>query len=251
MGLLSRLSYQIRAKLSALISGMSDPSAELDYSYERMRDELQDVNRGVADLATQRKRLAKHRDRLQANVEKNTEQAREALQHDREDLASRALEKRRANQEQIASLTEQIEALRATQGNLLERRDELESRIGRFRTEKETVKARYEAAEASARVSEALTGVGDEMGEVGRSIERATERTEAMEARAAALEELEETGALDSVLEEGDSIDRELDRLSREKQLDADLATLRAELERETALGSEGSSEVETEEQVA
>ena len=112
MGLLSRASYQIRASLSALLSRFSDPSAELDYSYERMRDELQDVNRGVADLATQRKRLAKHRDRLQENADKNREQAREALELDREDLATRALEKRRANQEQIASLTGQIEELR-------------------------------------------------------------------------------------------------------------------------------------------
>ncbi len=39
------------------------------------------------------------------------------------------------------------------------------------------MKARYQAAEASARVSEAFTGAGDTMADVHRSIERATERT--------------------------------------------------------------------------
>ncbi len=243
MSLLDRLIYTIEARINEFLGRVSDPGAELDYSYERMQDELQEVNRGVADLATQRKRLEKHRDRLQSNVEKHAQQARDAIRQDREDLASTALEKRRANVDQIADLTEQIEDLQETQTRLLQRRDELETRIGRFRTEKETVKARYEAAQASTRISEALTGVGDEIGDVGRTIERATERTEAMEARAAALEELEESGALDSVLEGGDSIDRELERLSTERQIESDLATLRAELEREDAMGPATSSQ--------
>jgi len=51
-----------------------------------------------------------------------------------------------------------------------------------------------------------------------------------MEARAAALEELAETGQLESVLDEGDDIDRELDRLSTERSGESELDTLRAEL---------------------
>jgi phage shock protein A len=68
------------------------------------------------------------------------------------------------------------------------------------------------------------------MEDVSRSLERATERTEQMEARAAALEELEESGALESVLDEGDSIDAELDRLSNERAVEYELESLRAEL---------------------
>jgi len=57
-----------------------------------------------------------------------------------------------------------------------------------------------------------------------------------MEARAAALEELAETGQLESVLDEGDDIDRELDRLSTERSVEYELESLRAELgERERA----------------
>jgi phage shock protein A len=230
MGILSRLSYTVRAWFNALVNRASDPSRELDYSYEQLRDELQDVKRGIADLTTQKKRLQKHRDRLQANVEKHNEQAREAVRQDRDDLARRALEKKQANLQQIEDLDDQVADLEQTQETLVAKKDELQNQIEQFRTKKETMKARYEAAEASVRVSEALTGAGEEMGDVSRTIERATERTDEMEARAAALEELEESGALENVLAEGDSIDRELDRIAGEREVDSELETIRREL---------------------
>jgi len=226
-----RLAFTIRAKLSALVNRASDPASELDYSYEQLRDELQNVTRAVADVTTQKKRLEIHRRRLRENVETYDGQARAAMRQDREELARRALEKKQAHVSQITELSEQISNLQATQKGLVGKRAELASQIAQFRTRKETVKARYEAAEASARVSEAFTGVGTTLDDVGRTMERATERTERMEARAAALEELEETGQLENVLEEGDDIDRELDRLSTERSVENELDTLRAKLE--------------------
>ncbi|QIO21033.1 PspA/IM30 family protein [Haloarcula sp. JP-L23] len=231
MSLLGRIGFAIRAKLNALLNRTSDPSAELDYSYEELRDELQRVTRGIADVTTQKKRLEIHRRRLRENVEKYDGQAREAMRQDRDDLARRALEKKQTHVEQITDLTDQIDSLQETQDRLVGKRAELSSQIEQFRTRKETMKARYEAAEASARVSEAFTGVGDTMADVNRSIERATERTERMEARAAALEELEESGQLESALEEGDDIDRELDRISNERAVEYELETLREEME--------------------
>jgi len=230
MSLFGRLARSIRVKLNALLNRASDPSSELDYSYEQLRDELQNVTRGIADVTTQKKRLEIHRRRLRESVEKYDGQAREAMRQDREDLARRALEKKQAHTGQIAELTDQIASLQETQDRLVGKRAELSSQVEQFRTHKETVKARYEAAQASARVSEAFTGVGDTMADVSRSIERATERTERMEARAAALEELEESGQLESVLDEGDDIDRELDRLSTERSVEYELDSLRAEV---------------------
>ena len=162
MGILSRASYVIRSKLNALISSAEDPSEQLDYSYEQMRDELQNVKRGIADLTTQKKRLEIQKRRLEENVEKHNDQARQAVSQDREDLARKALEKKKQKMQQIEELEAQIVDLQNTQDNLVEKKDELQSQIERFRTEKETMKARYEAAEASAKVSEAMTGAGDE-----------------------------------------------------------------------------------------
>ena len=142
-----------------------------------------------------------------ATAEKHDEQVREAVRQDRDDLARRALDKKHAVTDQLVDLDDRIDRLQATQDRLVERQVVLRGRIEGFRTRKETLKARHEAARAEVRVAEAFAGVGGEMADVGRAIERATERTERMEARAAALEELEETGALDDILAEGDEID--------------------------------------------
>jgi phage shock protein A len=108
------------------------------------------------------------------------------------------------------------------------------------------MKARYEAAEASARVSEAMTGAGDEMDDVARSIERATERTEKMEARAAAMDELQDSGALEDAVSEKDAIDRELEELRTDREIDAELDTLKSDVEGESGTESERGSDGES-----
>ncbi|QGA82122.1 PspA/IM30 family protein [Halomicrobium sp. LC1Hm] len=113
MSLLRRFGFVVRSWLNALLNRVEDPVAQLDYSYEQLRDELQEINRGIADLTTQKKRLEMHRKRLRAAVEKYDEQSQEALRQEREDLARRALEKKHATSDQIAGLDEQIDRLQA------------------------------------------------------------------------------------------------------------------------------------------
>src|SRR6056297_1201845 len=115
MGILSRASYIIRSKVNAVLNRSEDPTQTLDYSYEQLRDELQDVKQGIADLTTQKKRLEIQRRRLEQNVEKHNEQAREAVRQDRDDLARRALEKKKQKMRQIEALETQITDLGAKQ----------------------------------------------------------------------------------------------------------------------------------------
>ncbi len=234
MSLLRRFSFAIRSWINAVLNRHADPAAELDYSYEQLRDELQKVNKAIADVATQRKRLEIHRRRLDSNAEHHDEQVRQAIQQERDDLARRALQKKHVVAEQLADINEQIDRLQATQDQLIERQVALRGEIEGFRMRKEVLKARHGAAQASARAAEAFTGVGGQMADVNRTIERATERTEQMEARAAALEELEESGALDNILSEGDDIDRELERLSSEQRVEIELEEVRQQLEQGT-----------------
>ncbi|MEM4781921.1 MAG: PspA/IM30 family protein, partial [Halalkalicoccus sp.] len=84
MGILSRMSYVIRSKVNSVLNRAEDPRETLDYSYEQMRDRLQDVKQGIADLTTQKKRLEMQKRRLEENVEKHNDQARTAVQQDRE-----------------------------------------------------------------------------------------------------------------------------------------------------------------------
>src|SRR5919198_353773 len=76
---------------------------------------------------------------------------------------------------------------------------QLQSRIEQFRSQKEVIKAQYSAAEAQVRIGEAATGIGRQLEDTGLAIERAKDKTEQMQARAAAIDELVTTGGLEDL----------------------------------------------------
>jgi phage shock protein A len=98
-----------------------------------------------------------------------------------------------------------------------------------IRTRKETIKATYTAAEAQTRINEAFSGISEEMGDVGMAIQRAEDKTQQMQARAGAIDELIATGALDdpTALGHGDDIARELESMSSQSDVEAELAALK------------------------
>ena len=116
--------------------------------------------------------------------------------------------------------------------------DRLAARVEAFRSQKEVMKAQYSAAEAQVRIGEAATGIGEEMADTGLAIQRARDRTEQMQARAAALDELVESGALEDFSAPSDTLDRELARIHAARQVESDLDRLRAEVG--SGPGSEG-----------
>ncbi|MDD1753775.1 MAG: PspA/IM30 family protein, partial [Methanotrichaceae archaeon] len=87
MGLLDRMSAIVNSKISKIMNRFEDPRETLDYSYEKQLDLLQNVRKGVAEVATSKKRLELQKARLQASIDKMDVQAREALKSNREDLA--------------------------------------------------------------------------------------------------------------------------------------------------------------------
>jgi phage shock protein A len=98
---------------------------------------------------------------------------------------------------------------------------------------KEVIKAQYSAAEAQVRISEAATGVGDEMADVDLAMQRAMDKTENMKARASAVEELQAAGTFEDLTALGpgqDDVDRQLEQLGAKSVVDQEFAKLKAEL---------------------
>src|SRR6201982_577779 len=106
-GLMSRASLIVRAKISKLLNRAENPTQTLDYSYEQMLEQLQNVKRGVADVATAKKRLELQTQTIEQNVVKLETQARQAVAANREDLARQGLEGKTAAQQQLPGLDTQ------------------------------------------------------------------------------------------------------------------------------------------------
>jgi phage shock protein A len=230
-GMMNRASTIVKAKINKLLDRAEDPGETLDYSYEKQLELLQNVKRGVADVVTSKKRLELQTSQLEQSVVKLDGQARQALQAGREDLAKEALQRKAVAQEQLQGLDQQIQGLQSQQEKLIASEKQLSTRIEAFRSQKEVIKAQYSAAEAQVRIGEAATGIGEQMADTGLAIQRAKDKTEQMTARAAAVDELVESGALEDFTSGGETdLDRELRKLSAGTQVDDELAKMKSEL---------------------
>jgi phage shock protein A len=231
MSVMKRVSLIFRAKANKALDKMEDPRETLDYSYQQQVEMLTRVRRGVADVATSRKRVELQINQLQKQAATKENQARTALGQGREDLARAALEQKASVAAQLISLQDQYRGLQDQEEKLTLASQRLQSKVDAFRTRKETIKATYTAAEAQTRINEAFSGISEEMGDIGLAIQRAEDKTAQMQARAGAIDELLASGALeDHVGGQQDYIQQELDRMGANHEIESELARLRGEL---------------------
>ena len=230
MGVLGRMGTLIRAKMSQILDRAEDPRLTMDYSYEKQVEMLQSVKRGIVDVVTSKRRIQLQAAKLQDNVAKLDVQARQAVSAGRDDLAKVALERKQAAMMQLQGLDSQISDLEKEQEKLTTAESRLSTKIEAFRARKETIKAQYSAAEAQVRIGEAVTGLSEEMADVGMSIERAEEKTEKLRARAGAIDELVAAGTLEDMIGGGDDIDRQLGQVSVSENVNKELEALKRQL---------------------
>ena len=231
MGLIDRTTTIIKAKINKILGKIEDPRETLDYSYEKQVELLQNVKRGVAEVTTSKKRLELQKMKLEENIKKLDDQAREAIKAGREDLAKIALERKSASQAEIGSLTVQIADIKNQQDKLVATEKRLSAKIESFRSTKETIKAQYSAAEAQVKITESVSGISEEMSDVGMAVQRAKDKTENMKARASALDELVDSGTLEDVTGGSqDDIDRELSKIKSKGDVDMQLEALKKEM---------------------
>src|ERR1700745_4138354 len=244
MGVMKRVSMIFKAKANKALDRREDPRETLDSSYQRQLELLTRVRRGVADVATSRKRVELQMNQLQQQANKLEDQARKALGMGREDLARAALERKASAQGQLNDLQVQYAQLQAEEEKLTVASQRLQAKVDAFRTRKETITATYTAAEAQTRINEAFSGISEEMGDVGMAIQRAEDKTAQMQARAGAIDELLASGALeDASGMPRDDIQAELDRMGAGSPIDLELERLKGEragggARRETGAGS-------------
>ena len=227
--MMKRISTIFRAKANSALDKAEDPRETLDYSYQRQLEMLTKVRRGVADVATSRKRIELQRNQLQSQSDKLTAQAQKAHRGGPRGPRPRGADPQVGADRQIADLDAQHSQLQGEEEKLTLASQRLQAKVESFRTRKETIKANYTAAEAQTRIGEAFSGISEEMGDVGMAVQRAEDKTQQMQARAGAIDELIASGALDdaSSINSGDDISRELEAMSSQSDVEAELAALK------------------------
>ena len=228
-GVIKRTMDLFRSKANKALDAAEDPRDTLDLGYKQMQDQVVELRRALADVATQRKRLELEAEKQQAQAAKLQDQAKAALDQGNEDLAREALTRRAAIAQHLSELESQHATVVEQEQRVAKSVEAIEAKVQAMRAEKELLKSSYTAAEAEAKAGELVSGISKSMGDSGAAIERAREKIDTMQARAGAVNELLDAGSLPDITGTGgDDIQAQLDKVKLSADVDAQLAALKA-----------------------
>src|SRR2546421_8556540 len=235
MGFFSRLATFFNIRANAALDKAEDPGQVMDYSYSKQVEQLQQLRRSIADVVTNEKRLEMQQSQLIEKTNKLDQQALQALQANREDLARMALQRKETLLVQINSYEQQLAQLKAQEEKLIDMERTISARVEAFRTQKEMVKAQYSAAQAQVKINETVTGISEEMTEMNLAMQRAQDKVLTMQARANAMDSLIDQGTLgDQGLlgaGSGDPLERELRQISAHQNVEDQLEAMKRQVQ--------------------
>jgi phage shock protein A len=230
MSLFQRAHEIVQAKANKALDAAEKPDEKLDLSYEQMLEQITQVRRSLVDIAASRKQIELQEQQLQHTADHLQDQAKAALSQGNDDLAKEALSRKAATKAQIDAMEPQHEQLTEQEAKLEQTLDALQKRVNEFRTQKEVMKAQYTAAKAMSSVGESAAGISRTFGDSGAELQRAQDKIATMQARAAAVDELIQSGVLEDVGGGTDEIQKELDEAGSAAEVDKELADLKAQI---------------------
>lgn len=228
-GLIRQFTSLLKTGLDTLLEPAEDPRKTFTSPQQRQGELLTRVHEALERNAALLKRLDQRIAQLRAKIPQLEETARQAIIANREDLARLALQQR-----QLASIELKAMEANAQEVQLEERRisiieQRLIAQIEALQVRQEMTAVRYTAAESQVMVNEAIQGVSHELADLGQSIEQTEQKAEDMQARAFAIEQLADFGALGlSGSAASDPVGNQLLQLEIDKAVEEKLSALKS-----------------------
>jgi len=221
MGIFSRTRDIIAANVTDLLDKAEDPAKMIRMIILEMEETLVEVRASAARTIADQKEMRRHITKLTALQDSWTEKAQLALSKDREDLAKAALVERQKATDMAEHLAHEIEtldeALRAAEEDIAK----LQAKLREARARQNSLVTRMQSAENRLRVREAYAG--EKVNEAFARFDMLERRVDMAEGRADAMD----LGSTPKTLEE------EIAELKSADKVDADLAALKASMNRE------------------
>ncbi|RIH87699.1 Phage shock protein A [Meiothermus luteus] len=217
MGILERLSRLIRANINDLIRRAEDPEKIIEQALEDMRATLREARMEVAEAMAELKKLEREQQSYAEQAAAWERKAAEALKAEREDLAREALKRKQQAQALAEGFAQQVAQQQDLVRQLTTQLRALESKIQESEAKKALLIARKKGVEAAEAVRRFESKI-DAHGAV-EAFEDMERRIQAMEDKHAALSEMDKS-----------EIEKELERLGSNREVEEDLARLKREL---------------------
>lgn len=220
MGIFSRTRDIVAANFADLIEKAEDPAKMIRMIILEMEETLVEVRASAARTIADQKEMRRHITKLEQLHDSWTEKAELALSKDREDLAKAALVERQKAADMVEQLKIEIQvlddALRASEEDIAK----LQKKLGEARARQANVQTRLESANNRFRLREMYAGA---------KTQDAFSRFDVLERRVDDAEGRAEAMGLGTVK----TLEDEIAELRASDKVDAELAALKAKMNRE------------------
>lgn len=229
MGILDRITKLVKTGATLALAPEPDPRVTHLTSQQKQRALLAQVARASRDVGAAKERLRSTAEAVRAKLPAMEEQARRELASGHEGMARLALQRRQVVIKELQTLERQLAEVESEESALGIIEQRLAGQIEAFTARQEVIKARYSAAEAQVRISEAMTGVSHDFADLTATLRHAEQTTEDMQARATAIDQLVREGDLETIgfAAGANAIDARFEGLGTDEDVERQLAALR------------------------
>lgn len=217
-----RVSTIVGSELNSMLDKAEDPVKMLDQFMREMEADIREAESAVAKQIANEKMLKRKADDAEALVNKRQEQAEKAIEAGNEDLARRALEDKKNQQQQATVLKESWERASQDASALRSKLDEMKHEYQEMKLKKDSLKARAESAKTRTKMNRSMSSISND--ESKRGFERMEEKVMRYEAEAETSEDLSS---------ESRSLDDEFEQLEKSSGVDDELAALKKKMGKE------------------
>lgn len=180
MGIFKRMKTITMAEINGLLDNIEDPIAMLN---EYSREMEQEIVKGQKALARQifvEKKQAALISETKTLVEKRARQAKLAIDQGDDNIAKLAVQEKLTSEKQLSLYQEQLEAIKAQTGSLVEKLDELKDTYNQLLHKKILLASRANVAQSMKQMQKATVSFRTD--DIARGVARAEERILLMEA---------------------------------------------------------------------
>ena len=229
MGILDRITVLLKKSTTVALAPAPDPRVTHLTSHQKQRALLNQVVKAGQEVTAAKERLRAAAEAVRAKLPAMEEQARRELKAGHEAMARLALQRRQVVVQELETLEHQLAEVEKEESALAMIEQRLSGQIEAFAARQEVIKARFSAAEAQVRISEAMTGVSQDFAELTAALHRAEQTTEDMQARAIAIDRLVQEGDLEAISLKGgsDAIDARYQSLGADEDVERQLGALK------------------------
>lgn len=217
MGIFGRISDIISANINDMLDKAENPEKMVKLMVTEMEESLREVRVGVAKAIANEKKLQKDLEQQRKLATGWEEKAKMAIEHDDDNLARRALARKKEHDSAAASIEPLLETASKDAERLRDHLRKLEAKLQDARRKRDSLIARHRAAQAQQEVRKSAATIGDAGSDAFSKFERFQEKVEDLEAQSEAMVELViGEGALEDEfekLEENDDVEAELLKL--------------------------------------